>query len=321
MNGLREILFLQNIRGFGKVKINEILSIFSKDSICMEALIEECLSRKSIEKEELDYACNTSYKMVEDIDNENLNVITIFDDKYPKQLNDLSNKRPLLLYVKGNEQLLKEESMAIVGTREPSKFGQACEKQLVKKILELKSMPIVSGLALGCDAIAHKEVLRLKMKTIAILPSGFNNVSPSEHSELAKEIVESNGCLVTEYAPNMIVNKGYYIERDSLIAALASSVLAIECGEKSGTMHTIVAAHKMKRKIGGCFPKYVSEVYSRSMKNQWSRYYDGIDKIIRDYGGFEIKDDSSLNKFLETNDLNKNTEPIQYELRFDYEDI
>lgn len=93
-----------------------------------------------------------------------INVITVFDKEYPKKLFDMENQKSLYLYVKGSMDALSKSNIAIIGTRKPSNNTEIFEKKLVKRILDVSKRVVVSGLALGCDKIAHETTL-MKIKS------------------------------------------------------------------------------------------------------------------------------------------------------------
>ena len=178
--------------------------------------------------------------------NNQVSIITCFDDDYPDRFNMLGNQRPLYIYVAGNRSVLKDETVAVIGTRKPSEYGVSAGRKI---IAEIKKSVIVSGLALGTDRVAHEAAIHSSLKTIAVLPSGLNNIAPSSNRQLAGIIADGNGCLISEYDLDDRPEKYTYLRRDSLVAALSDVIVVIECGEKSGTMHTVEAAMKMHKPI------------------------------------------------------------------------
>ena len=118
----------------------------------------------------------------------------------------------------------------------------------MKAVLDSSDRVIVSGLALGCDKIAHETTVLENKVTVAILPSGLNKITPASHKGLAEEIMENGGCLVSEYEPNKKAEKGHFVERDKIVAAFSDINFVIQCGEKSGTMHTVNATIDYKNK-------------------------------------------------------------------------
>ena len=161
----------------------------------------------------------------------------------------MRNKRPLILYIKGNVNALSKPNLAVIGTRKPSKLSEIFEENIVKNVVNSLEYVIVSGLALGCDKIAHKITVDENKTTIAILPSGVDVITPASNKKLAQDVIETGGCLISEYKPNAKAFKGTYVERDNLVAAFSDATLVVECGVKSGTMHTVDAAKEYNRQI------------------------------------------------------------------------
>ena len=245
MNKLKELLFLKNIKGLGKVKINKNYLSLLNELSDLDDLIATMEYEYNIPLDNLEQAKQKAETKYENIINDSdITVITVFDDNYPKQLHLMKNKKPLILYVKGNVEALSKENIAFIGTRKPSKISEEFEKQTIKSILKDNDRIIVSGLALGCDKIAHQATVDEKKITIAVLPSGVNLITPASNKKLASQILENNGCLISEYEPDARAFKGNYLERDNIVAALSDAIFVVECGIKSGTMHTVNFSRK-----------------------------------------------------------------------------
>lgn len=301
MKKFMELLFLKSLKGLGNATINKkyihLLEKTNSFEECVELVYDNEPNLTSIDIEK---AVNVAKKKHDDIFNDlEISVITVFDEEYPKKLLDLKDKKPLILYVKGDVSALAEPNIAIVGTRKPSEWSMKVESRLVHKIIDLSERTIVSGLALGCDKIAHETTVNLGKKTIAVLPSGVKVITPATHKALAESIIKNGGCLISEYEPTAKVTKSTYVERDAIIAALSDATMVVECGVKSGTMHTVDAAEQMKRKLA-CY--YIAD----SSKGT----YDGNEFMIKEKGAYKISDTTDLVPFLE--ELNKkeiNEEP------------
>lgn len=157
-------------------------------------------------------------------------VVAIGDDNFPAHRGNVKNsEQPVYLFFKGNLDLLNatNKNIAVIGLLNPDKETKIIEEAVVSALVE-NGVTIVSGLALGCDAIAHKQALDLNGKTIAILPSPLNGIIPSENKNLATEIVEKNGLLITEYYENVkskMELNGRYQERDRLQALFSDSIV------------------------------------------------------------------------------------------------
>lgn len=283
----RELVFIKNLTSKNDIyKLYVDLMMYSKSfkSFVKKITMTERFSKRDID-ESVSLA-NDAYNRFKKDDK--IKVVTIFDKTYPERLKIMGNKRPLYLYVKGSISALNKPGISVVGTRHPSLWSEKVEKDLVKKVLEIsnKKQTIVSGLALGCDRIAHETTLSYKRVTVAVLPSGVNQIVPQSHNELADSIINNKGCLISEYDVNEEPSKNYYIERDAIVAALSDVVIVVECGVKSGTMHTVDAAKKYNRVIV-CY-------YPTDMKKG---DYSGNEYIINERGGIKItdNDDSLMN--------------------------
>lgn len=165
--------------------------------------------------------------------------ITPSKPDYPKQLKQLSST-PKMLYIKSDNwsELLNMPMLAVVGSRKPTPYGVNVCQQLVRQVAS-RGVCIVSGLALGIDSIAHKTALEVNAKTIAVLPSGVNNIYPASHRNIASQIIKRGGALISEYQPDeKIAYKGNFVARNRIIAGISQAVLIPEAAEKSGSLHT-----------------------------------------------------------------------------------
>ena len=289
MNKWLELLFLKQIKGLGTITINRKyrvpLNTVSGLDECVK-LVREISPQISIK--ELDRARREAEKRHQFVSGrKDIQVMTIFDDDYHDGFRSMGDKRPPIIYAKGNVEALQDESVAIVGTRKPSEWSAIVEKNLVKKMLEQKDPVIVSGLALGCDTIAHEMALQERARTIAVLPCGFEVATPIENRPLAERIVSHGGCLISEYEPYDLATKYTFVERDAIIAAQSDAVIAIECGLRSGTMHTMEAAYDMKIDIGCYYPDDMSK-----------GRYEGNAYLIENLYAMKISDTDDLIKFL-----------------------
>lgn len=247
MKYFEHLYLLKNIKGLGIAKINknyrDLIEAHPEFNEFKECVIDEGIA-SPFEVSEAVSKINNSLNVLEQ--NEQISVITCFDDDYPDRFNLLGNQRPLYVYVVGDKSILKDDTVAVIGTRKPSEYGASACRKIVGKINE---SVVVSGLALGTDRIAHEAAIISDLKTIAVLPSGLGNITPTSNKQLAEQITNGNGCLLTEYDIDEKAAKYTFLRRDSLVAAISDVVVVIECGEKSGTMHTVDAALKMKKTI------------------------------------------------------------------------
>lgn len=285
MKKFKEILFLKKLKGVGKKKIYKNYWKMLKDSNDFHDLVNKVESSEKFSSDEIKQAIMDAEQLYEDISFSDIEIITVFDDEYPKQLEIMDNERPLVLYIKGNVEILKESNISIIGTRKPSKLSEEFEENLVKAVLDSSNRVIISGLALGCDKIAHQTTIDKNKATIAILPSGLNVIKPAKHKRLAQEIIDTGGCLISEYEPNKTPYKQEYIDRDKVVAAFSDATFVIECGVKSGTMHTVNFANR-----------YNKQIYTYLPSERPEESYDGNDFILaQNYGAVGVE---NINDFL-----------------------
>ncbi len=183
-----------------------------------------------------------------------IGIVSVFDDEFPHINPKVKNnsEKPFLLFYKGNYSLMGDlnNNVAVIGMRDPDKDIIERESVVVKEIIENR-MVIVSGLALGCDTVAHRICVVEGGKTIAILPSQINNIYPSDNLNLSEEIVDKGGLLLSEYYKEPIGKReaiSRFVERDRLQAMFAKAVILIASYRKgdgeSGSRHAMEAAGK-----------------------------------------------------------------------------
>lgn len=177
-----------------------------------------------------------------------IEVIAFFDDRYPAALSEIADPPPVL-FAKGKVELLSEpRRVAVVGTREPSTFGETAAKTITAE-LGRAGWTIVSGLAVGVDTLAHETALEVGAPTIAVLGNGLDRVYPKGNERLAEQILERGGLLLSELpfgAPPIPRN---LIARDRLQSGLAAAVVVAQTGVKGGTMHTVRFAAEQGRPL------------------------------------------------------------------------
>lgn len=256
MRNLKELLFLKGIKGVGKVRIQKKYMPYLMEGADLHELCKTVArEEKNLSDQDISIAVQKAEMLFDQIVHDSsVHVITMFDEDYPSRLLVMGDKKPLILYVKGNADALNADAIAFVGTRNPSAWTQLVEKRLVSAVLNHQDATVVSGLALGCDGIAHQTTLTTRHKTVAVLPCGVHHVVPASHTDMAEKIIETGGCLVSEYEPDAYATRSWFVERDSLIAALADATVIVECGVKSGTMHAANAALKFQRPVGCYLP-------------------------------------------------------------------
>ncbi|HEY7831583.1 MAG TPA: DNA-processing protein DprA [Solirubrobacteraceae bacterium] len=179
---------------------------------------------------------------------EGLQVLTFFDRRYPNRLRLLHDPPPLL-WVRGSIDVLSQDKLvAVIGTREPSTFGVSAARSLTSAVCE-KGWGVVSGLAKGCDTLAHQQALASGAATVAVMGGGLDRIYPSENEGLAAAIVERGGALVSEQPLETRPSAGNLIRRDRLQVALGVAVIVCQTGIKGGSMHTVRFAAEQGRAV------------------------------------------------------------------------
>ena len=180
------------------------------------------------------------------INKNNINYVTINSEYYPERLKEIDDA-PYVLFYKGDVSLLNYNMVAIVGSRKNSTYGEVVTRQIVG---ELRNMDygVVSGVAYGIDAIAHKECLSRGIKTIGVLGCGIDIIYPRANKLVYNEI-EKNGLLISEFLPNTKPMPYNFPRRNRIITALSRGVIVIEATVKSGSLITVNYALQYGRDV------------------------------------------------------------------------
>jgi len=174
-------------------------------------------------------------------------VLTPADEDYPDMLRK-TRGHPLVLYVKGDVKALSRPSVAIVGTRRATAYGLDQANRFAHDLAQA-GWCIVSGLALGIDAEAARGALAAGGVTVGVLGSALDRFFPEENRELAREIVKKGGAVVSEFPFGREPDQHTFPQRNHVVAALSSGVIAVEAPIKSGTLITAEAASSIGRVV------------------------------------------------------------------------
>lgn len=163
--------------------------------------------------------------------------LLLTDAQFPARLKDIPTP-PRELYVLGKKSLINpKQSVTIVGSRKVTAYGRAVTERIVRELAR-HQVTIVSGLALGVDSIAHRAALQYDTPTIAVMPCGLDDVYPRTHQQLAKQILDSGGALISEYPAGTPPLRQHFIARNRLASGMGDCVIITEAAQKSGTLHT-----------------------------------------------------------------------------------
>jgi DNA processing protein len=175
--------------------------------------------------------------------------MTLRDKEYPELLKEIKNP-PFVLYGKGQvpDDTWFKHSIGVVGARKTTQYGREVTKLLTSE-LALNGLTIVSGLALGVDAVSHMTALENNGKTIAVLGCGVDCCNPGENQSIYDDILKSNNCIVSEFPLGMKPTLWSFPARNRIIAGLSQAVLVTEGAEDSGSLITAGFALKFGRKV------------------------------------------------------------------------
>lgn len=241
------------IGGFGPQKYKMLKGYFPSLEAAWQSSREELKSAGISEKLADFFLSRRSSllpeKLFKELDKENISPITLDDTNYPPQLKEIHSAPPII-YVKGNTEILKSKSIAVVGSRKFTDYGQRVAENLCRNLV-FAGLAIVSGLALGIDAISHRAALEANGVTIGVLGSGLDNPSifPRENFNLAMHILESGGALISEYPPRTPSFKQNFPARNRLMAGLALGTLVVEAALGSGSLITAEFALEFGREV------------------------------------------------------------------------
>ena len=213
----KDILNIENLKN----RKENILSIISSEEF--EILKREC-TRKQVET------------LLNKFERLNISFTTSFSNNYPFMLRNIDTP-PYVIYYKGNFDLINTSCFSVVGSRYITNYGKVVTEKFTKDLVKA-DFTIVSGLATGVDTVAHSVTLAENGKTIAVLAGGLDEIYPSTNTELAKQIVDKDGLLISEIRPGRKTESFMFPIRNRIIAALSKGVLITEAREKSGAIHT-----------------------------------------------------------------------------------
>jgi DNA processing protein len=179
--------------------------------------------------------------------------------EYPQRLLHCYDS-PTLLFYRGRANLNASHIVAIIGTRINSAYGKQLTENLVQTLAQYNVL-VISGLAFGIDAIAHKAALDCNVPTVGVLAHGHNSLYPSEHTNLAKEMIQQGGGLLTEFCSDITAEKHHFPIRNRIVAGMCDAVVVIETGTKGGSMITAELANGYNRDVFA-FPGRVTDAKS-----------------------------------------------------------
>lgn len=251
----QELLYqiaLTNVPNIGHVHARNLVQHFGSASAVFKA------KKSELEKMEgigiVRAASIQSYNGLKDAEREiafiekyNITPLFITDPSYPQRLLHCYDAPPLLYY-KGTADLNASKIVAIVGTRNNTDYGKQVTESLVKAMSDLQ-LVVVSGLAFGIDAAAHKCALKHDLPTVGVVGHGLDQIYPAAHSGLAKDMVKHGGGILTELKSKTPPDKHNFPGRNRIVAGISDAVILVETGIKGGSMITAEIADSYNRDV------------------------------------------------------------------------
>lgn len=249
------LIQLSEIEGLGVNKLRNLINHFSSplealssdyvelshvegiSQVLAKRIVNENIEKKNLKKSEAQINLLEKHKA---------SLITFWDDDYPYYLRKIYDP-PVFLFIKGNLIPEDENSIAIVGTRNPTQYGKKIAEKIVNELIEYR-VTTVSGLARGIDTIVHSTTLSKNNRTIAVLGSGLDFIYPAENRHLFKSIPE-NGCIISEYLFGTKPDAMNFPKRNRIISGLSLGTVIIETDITGGAMLTARYALDQDREI------------------------------------------------------------------------
>lgn len=275
-------LGFNKVAGIGSARTNILVQYFDDLQEAWNApenqLLEAGLGKKQIQalfkvRHSLDLDAE-----IEKINRLGITVLTINDPDYPRKLSRIEYPPPVL-FVKGSFEDADLNTVAVVGTRRCTSYGKQVTRELAG-FLARNQITVVSGLARGVDGIAHRVALDEGGRTIAVLGCGIDIVYPSEHRDLAGQVI-NNGALISDYYPGTPPDGRNFPPRNRIIAGLSQLTVVVEAGERSGAIITAEFAASQGRDVFAI----PGSIYAKRSK--------GTNRLIRD-GAFPLLDYDEL---------------------------
>lgn len=297
MNEEKYLVAIYSFSYFGPVRTKLLISYFGSPKKVWAAdkkgLLEIGLKENVVHKF-IEYRQNLDLKRYFDkLRILSVKFITYKDKNYPLNLKGLSDA-PLVLYYKGTLKKSDKNAVAIVGSRKNTSYGREVATKL-SGALASYGIVIVSGLAFGIDTAAHKSCLEVGGRTLAVLASGLDIITPTTNTFLAKEIIKKDGAIISEYPLGHRPGKSDFPERNRIISGLSKAVLVIEGAQKSGTLHTASHAAEQGRQVfavPGQITNPMSEAPHYLIKNG-ARLVTGVLDILNELD-LQIRADSKV---------------------------
>jgi DNA processing protein len=239
--GTGKLLALSMLKGVGPASLRMAVNVANFASAPIESIAKQVPRLASVTHTTLwAEALEKAEVQVEQAEKTGAQILSVLDPSYPALLR-ATRDDPVILYVKGSLADNPNHSVAVIGTRQPTKHGVMIAER-ISQFLVAHGWSVVSGLALGLDAVAHQTALEAGGHTVAVMAHGLHTVAPSKHKTLAQEILDKGGALVSEYPFGVEARPEFFVKRDRIQAGLAQGVVMVQSDVKGGSLYASRAA-------------------------------------------------------------------------------
>lgn len=265
-------IVLSSVIGVGRKTLNKLILARIKVKVSFGQILgrtiplvyKNYLNNNQINSiKKLVFECNV-YSFISSLKNQQISVVTIFDDAYPKLLKE-SDDPPLVFYYRGKLDLLKSSNwIAMVGTRRMTAYGVQATRYLVAEFVNL-GWGIVSGCMYGIDTESHQACMDAGGATLGVLGYGFGFKSSSSARQLEEKIIDKGGGLISEFPPGTPAQAGFFPLRNRIVAGLSQAVIVVEAAEKSGS-HITAQCGLDAGRVVGAVPGPITSPYSQGTR-------------------------------------------------------
>ncbi|HRE41155.1 MAG TPA: DNA-processing protein DprA [Ignavibacteria bacterium] len=315
LENLKYLYFLNAVKLLGNVRIcniinridsiDKLFSLSIKELINIDGISEKIANEILKAQKNLNEINDSLSRLLEICEKGEIKIVTILDDNFPKNLKNIYDT-PVYLFYKGSLSQEDEKSIGIVGTRNPSEYGNFICSKITSDLVKYNLM-IISGMALGIDSVAHKKCIQNGNKTYAVLGCGVDFVYPRGSKKLYDAIIE-NGAVISEYLPGTEPDKINFPKRNRIISGISLGTVIVESGLKGGSLITAEYALDQNRElfaIPGNITSKESFGTNELIKKGFAKLVTNVDDIL-------IELDSKLN--IEINKKTNVTDKVDFDL-------
>jgi DNA processing protein len=308
---MKFLIALSYFRKFGPVSLKKLKNHFPSWQKVFTAPSSELIRAGIEEKVAAEFVANRAKlspdEIIANLDRENIQTVSLEDDEYPPSLKEIFYP-PFLLFYKGNLATDNLKTLAVVGARKCTYYGQQIIEKIIPPLVKHQIL-IISGLAIGIDSLAQVATVKAGGRTIGVLGSGIDRASiyPAQNQRLADQIIASGGAIVSEFPTGTPPLPQNFPQRNRIIAGLAQATLVVEANDKSGSLITARYALEEGREVlavpGNIFSP-ASEGPNKLIKSGAKPIFSA-DDILESFGIYEEKKPEKKSRNLDNFNLDE----------------